>query len=366
MVIFLLGVVCLFGAIGSVSDAMNIESSTPLSFALAVVLNGIDAALWATFFTMRILKALIPMAIYQFLLFPRLMRFVQSGPHTLTSEQLRNEWLHHDVVVLACIIAGYILFIVFFRLEGKRYFAAHTEMQLASAIQTELVPAISMKTGDFEFYGISLPSGTVGGDLLDVAADGNSFCAYVADIAGHGVPAGVLMSMVKSAVRMRVASLGASDDRLLPALNRVLQPLTAPNAYATIAYVSSSGDGSPLKFSLAGHLPIFHYQRASRRVERCSVNNLPVGMFADEKYVTATIDCQPGDLLAMITDGLTEIFNRKGEELGFEHVEQALAQSDSEPLKAIASRLLHTSQMFGQITDDRTLLLMRCLGDART
>ncbi len=90
-----------------------------------------------------------------------------------------------------------------------------------------MVPAIEKQAAGFEFYGISIPSGKVGGDLFDVLIEGNCFFAYVADVAGHGVPAGVLMSMIKSAVRMRISSLGASDDGMLAALNSTLQPLTS-------------------------------------------------------------------------------------------------------------------------------------------
>jgi phosphoserine phosphatase RsbU/P len=131
-----------------------------------------------------------------------------------------------------------------------------------------------------------VPSGTVGGDLLDVVTAGDFFCAYLADVAGHGVPAGVLMSMVKSAVRMRIASVGSYDDELLPALNDVLQPLTSPSVYATFAYIAGGGD-SRLRFSLAGHLPIFHFKFAKHHAELCRVENLPLGMFADASYQTA-------------------------------------------------------------------------------
>jgi hypothetical protein len=105
MVMLLLGVACLFAAIGSIADAINMEHSTPLSFAFSVVVYGVDAVLWAFFFT---------------------------------------------------------------------------EIQFATAIQAELVPSMSTRSGRFEFYGVSVPSGNVGGDLLDVVTNGNSFCACIA------------------------------------------------------------------------------------------------------------------------------------------------------------------------------------------
>ena len=361
MLTFFTGVTCLFAAVGVVGDAMVLERSNSLSLLFAVVANGVGAALWAAFFTLRKLNGLIAMAIYQFTLFPYLTDLVRSKPRVLTIEQVKQGWIEHSAIVIFCIITGYILFIVFFRSEGKRYFAAHAEIQLASAIQRELVPALSFAAGGFEFYGVSLPSGTVGGDLLDVVRAENSFCAYVADVAGHGVPAGVLMSMVKSAVRMRMASLGPCDTGLLDALNGVLQPLTSPSTYATFAYLACNGD-SRLQFSTAGHLPILHYDHARRVVDRCSVENFPIAMFPTASFATGAIECKPGDVLAMITDGVTEVFDREGRELGCEHVENALTESAGEPLAEIAERVLRRTEEFGAINDDRTMLLVRRVG----
>jgi serine phosphatase RsbU (regulator of sigma subunit) len=66
----------------------------------------------------------------------------------------------------------------------------------------------------------------------------------------------------------------------------------------------------------------------------------------------------------MITDGLTEVFDQEGRELGWKHVENTLGDCAGEPLPEIAARIIRTSEAFGPITDDRTLLLMRYLGKA--
>jgi serine phosphatase RsbU (regulator of sigma subunit) len=80
------------------------------------------------------------------------------------------------------------------------------------------VPELSFRTSEFEFFGASFPSGTVGGDLVGVIAPNGGWFAYVADVSGHGVPAGVLMSMTKGAVRMWEASR-AHDSALLSDMN---------------------------------------------------------------------------------------------------------------------------------------------------
>jgi sigma-B regulation protein RsbU (phosphoserine phosphatase) len=257
-------------------------------------------------------------------------------------------------------VAGYVLFLSFLRLEGKRFFAAHTEIELASGIQRQLVPPIATVSNGFEFYGVSLPSGAVGGDLLDVIQFGNSTCAYIADVAGHGVHAGVLMSMIKTAVRMRLTYSDSQGQGLLESVNEVLSPLTEARSYATFAYVLITSEAE-LIFSLAAHLPLFHFQSRSECLERCTVENLPVAMFPVVKYATGRVRCERGDVLALVTDGITEVFGSNGEEIGYTHIENALSRNAGRALAGISDEILEATAAYGKITDDRTLLLMRRL-----
>ena len=108
---------------------------------------------------------------------------------------------------------------------------------LAGEVHRSLVPELSFKTSEFEFFGASFPSGAVGGDLVDVVAGDKGWFAYVADVSGRGVPAGVLMSMTKSAVRMWLSS-HSHDSALLSDMNSVLKPLLTPNMFITFAYAA--------------------------------------------------------------------------------------------------------------------------------
>jgi serine phosphatase RsbU (regulator of sigma subunit) len=142
-------------------------------------------------------------------------------------------WPAHQVFILF----SYGWFGTFFQLKGKRYFAAHTEIELASRIQQKLVPPVELSTKNLEIYGVSIPSGTVGGDLIDAVEAKGVVCDCVADVAGHGVAAGVLMSMVKTAVRMHFVTNSPAGKGLLEAVNDTLIPLTDPSVYATFAYL---------------------------------------------------------------------------------------------------------------------------------
>ena len=339
-------------------DGVNLEHSNALQFAQSVVTSAASGMFWAWFASRRMIKSMVVLAVAQLMSNTLLNRVFTPVNKSLTVAEWQHGDLSHNLFGVVFIVVGYLLFAAFIRTEGRRFFAAHTEIELASAIQRDLVRPISLSTDAFEFYGKSLPSGVVGGDLLDVVPTEQAVCAYVADVAGHGVPAGVLMSMVKSAVRMRLTSADSGCDGLLGKLNEVLTPLSGPHSYVTFAYVMITHE-SLLKYSLAGHLPLFHFVRQTGKVERCSVENFPVAMFPAVTFETATMECDAGDLIAIITDGLTEIFDGKGRELGSDYIERTLCELAERPLPDIADRIFKAAEAFGKVADDRTLLLLR-------
>jgi phosphoserine phosphatase RsbU/P len=220
------------------------------------------------------------------------------------------------------VISGYLLFLLFFQREGKRFFAAHTEIRLATEIPQSLVPELSFKTSEFEFFGASFPSGAVGGDLVDVVVANGAWFGYVADVSGHGVPAGVLMSMTKSAARMQLA-LRVLDSGLLRDMNNVLKPLLTPNMFVTLAYVAWNG-GPDLAFSSAGHVPLLHYRASTGDTVQCSISNLPLGILPDQGFASGTLRFECGDVLAIVSDGFTETVNSEDQEFGLAGIKEVL------------------------------------------
>lgn len=247
----------------------------------------------------------------------------------------------------------------FVSIEGRRYVRIHSEMQLAADIRRALVPEISRRIGEFDFYGASVPSGAVGGDLLDVIEHGQGSFSYVADVSGHGVPAGVLMAMVKSAARMRLAG-HSRTGRFLDDPNAVLYPLRKFDTFVTFAYLCSHGD-STMEFSLAGHPPILHFPALSGEVLEYSVSNLPLGIFPEQQFESSSLSIAPGDLLAILTDGLPETFDAKQNELGMEALKRMIHEFRARPLREIFDHVRAKTLAFGKQLDDQTLLLIRRL-----
>jgi len=356
--LFLAGVFCLFATISLVGSMMSLQSQSRLATIAIAAAGGAFAAVWGFAGTRRIIWLFFVVGALQFLAMQFLGR--QAAPHPALSLQELDGQLHlQGYTGIALIVAGYILFLFFVQREGKRFFRTQMEVRLAGEIHSSLVPPRHDTIGTTEFFGISIPSSEVGGDLFDIIESEGSWHAYVADISGHGVAAGILMSMIKSAVSMQLTKLKKPAD-LLTDLNDVIQPFTAPANYLTFAYVSGEG-GEILHFALAGHLPILHYRAQTKTIIEHSDTNVPIGLFKNQTFTVSQLSLPPGDLLAVITDGYTEVFDSEEKEIGLEEFKSMLLACADKPLPEIYRDLRSKTKKFGEQMDDQTILLIRRL-----
>lgn len=364
LVLFFAAVFCIFASFAFIFDAANPTMNSRADMVTSALLSGFTAIVFAFLGTRRMYKAMIALAVAEFGVLPFVFRFLGRASRVVPHPILDSAAIHHHEAVDAIaigifVIAGYVLMIRFVSLEGRRYVRIHSEMQLAADIHRALVPEISRRIGKFDFYGASVPSGAVGGDLFDVIEHDQSSFSYIADVSGHGVPAGVLMAMVKSAVRMRLADRWSIGE-FLGNLNAVLYPLGRPETFVTFAYLSSNGD-STMEFSLAGHPPILHFPELSSEVLEHSVSNLPLGIFPEQQFESSSLSLAPCDLLVILTDGLPETFDAKHNELGMEALKRMILEIRHRPLKEIFDRVRAQALAFGKQLDDQTMLLVRRL-----
>src|SRR5581483_5995440 len=260
-------------------------------------------------------------------------------------------------LAIATICLGYVLFIVFIRRESSRYFRIQAEMELAREIHRSLVPRFERRVRRFEIFGASIASGTVGGDLVDLAESPAGWISYIADISGHGVSSGVLMAMFKTSIRSRMA-YGGSPGELLDEVHRTLFPLKMPNMFVT-AGVLQFHDGNRVNFSLAGHPPLIRYSRAENKIIEYNAQNMPLGIIPEKRFSGDVLQCQPGDVLLLLTDGFSEVFDANGNELGLDPLKSKLAEIADQPLPHIFDGLRGLSLNFGRQDDDQTMLLLR-------
>jgi serine phosphatase RsbU (regulator of sigma subunit) len=340
---------------GVLGDIAHLGNNPPLRLLATVCLSGSLSVLYVMVANWpKWIPLLVAAHVLVTMQFDRLVP-AETAP--LAGEMLKGRLRHDTVFVFASLTLAFILLSQFMRQEGARYVRAHTEISLAREIHRLLVPPIVRRVGPFEFCGVSIPSGDVGGDLIDLVESDGSWIGYVADVSGHGVGAGLLMGMAKSAARTELRAPRALSG-LLTSLNIVLFDLKKPDMYMTFAGLRFDGT-SDLEFAVAGHLPILRYRPATSTIEEVTIPQLPVGMFPDTEFTASRVSYTPGDLFVILTDGLTEVFDKRDQEFGMDRVKGIVREHAAAPLDRLQTALLDAVKRHGRQLDDQTVLLVR-------
>ncbi len=236
--------------------------------------------------------------------------------------------------------------------------------EVQAGLQAALVPPVLFSGSFIEAFGRSAPKDEIGGDLADLVSHGPDVIAYVMDVSEHGIRSGVLMGMAKTAFRYGLL-LGQPLEKLVCDINCVLGPLKERNMYLTLAVLRFTATGD-VKYISAGHLPLLHYEQRTASVIRHSMSQFPLGLFAGAQYVSESLSFEPGDVFALVTDGVVETGDNPDAERGLERVSDLLGRLHERSLPDVAGAMLTEATATGAQQDDATVLLLRCSGEAHT
>jgi sigma-B regulation protein RsbU (phosphoserine phosphatase) len=199
------------------------------------------------------------------------------------------------------------------------------EQQDALLIQRALMPATLPVTSRFEVAGAWQPAGMLGGDCYDVFTFTPDVIGLsIADVAGKGLPAALLMSSLQAAVRA-FADEVSPPQAVCDSVNRLLCAQMIAGRFATMVYLRLDAARGVLTYANAGHNPPL-LARASGQVEAMHASGTVLGVFRETEYTGREVALHKGDRLLLYTDGVTEARNRDDEELGEERLAAALAR----------------------------------------
>jgi hypothetical protein len=257
------------------------------------------------------------------------------------------------------LVGSYLFFVVFIQKYAKRAMIAQRELELAQGIQATLVPRISYRDERFEVCALTLPSDKVGGDVVDlVMHDGVLFC-YVADVSGHGLQAGILMGMVKTAGRTLLLG-GCGLVEMQTKMNQVLPAVKEQHMYMTFAGLRFDASDE-VEYASAGHPPMLHWRAATKDFATLGVEQLPIGMFDGVEYVTDRVSYGQGDVFAITTDGVLEVENAAGEEFSMTRFAEIMRLNQELRPEQTVEAMVNAVRSFGRQMDDQTLLVLRVL-----
>ena len=299
-----------------------------------------------------------------------------NGWHMLFLEFLRHSWKFPFVANLVFAFAYETYNVATCRLErhnrelqqkieveAAERDADAEELQQALEIQQGLLPKGIPQLAEFEIKGSWEPAKVVGGDYYDVIRlSKNRLGICVADVAGKGISAALLMANVQAAVRA-FASESATPAQVCSSVNSVLCTNLASGKFVTLFYGVLDAKHRTLEYTSAGHLhPILIDSNGS--VDHLQNGGALLGVFHDWKYETSSVELKPGDLLMLFTDGITEAMAPDGEEFGEDRLIAAATLSPGQTIHDLQAQLLSQVKSFcnSQMNDDATLILIAVPG----
>ncbi|HEY7544857.1 MAG TPA: SpoIIE family protein phosphatase [Blastocatellia bacterium] len=245
------------------------------------------------------------------------------------------------------------------RLEKRRM---EEELKVASEIQMRLQPVSPPKIEGWEMTGVSFPCREIGGDYYDFIQSkrDNRLVIAVGDVSGKGTGAALLMSSLHAAVRAQ-SQARVSISEVMSEINQYIYENSPSNKFLTLFYGALDPTTGVLRYSNAGHnTPIL--VRRSGEVGSLDKGGLPIGMMPGMSYQEDSVKFEPGDVLVIYSDGITESVNDRDEEFGETRLVEVIKNNISRSASGIRDRIDEALSRFvgtAAPVDDMTLMIIK-------
>jgi sigma-B regulation protein RsbU (phosphoserine phosphatase) len=234
------------------------------------------------------------------------------------------------------------------------------ELELARQIQEALLPARLPCPPGWRLIARNTPSRGVSGDFYTVVERGSELALTVADVSGKGVGAALLTASLEALIASAL-DRGEAPDEVCASVSRLLAARTPRSKFATAFLAVLDPATGELVAANAGHNPAL-VVRADGTIDEIGATGVPLGLVPELRYEARRAQLDPGDLLAVYTDGITEARNESLDEYGVERLVEVLRSSRTCDLVEVVDRVRSDLEAFvdGEpFGDDRTLLLVR-------
>jgi sigma-B regulation protein RsbU (phosphoserine phosphatase) len=231
------------------------------------------------------------------------------------------------------------------------------EQEEARLIQRALLPATMPTLAGLQVAAAWQPADGVGGDCFDLIEAGETLGVSIADVAGKGIPAALLMANLQAAVRA-FARDQATPSAICANVNRLLCQHMVSGRFVTFCFVWVDAGRRTVSYANAGHNPPL-LVRADGAVERLTDGGMVLGVFPENRYDEATLPIASGDRLLLFTDGITEARNAAGDEFGDDGLAAVAAAARDLSAEAVKDHVMQQLQSFtsGAFDDDATLIV---------
>lgn len=235
------------------------------------------------------------------------------------------------------------------------------ELALASEIQFRLHPETPPAIPGYDVVGVSFPCYEVGGDYYDfIEKPDGRYVVALGDVSGKGTGAALLMSSIHAAVRAHTRTrLSASE--IVSEINQYIYDNTPANRYITLFYSELDPRSHQLTYINGGHNPSL-LVRASGEVTRLDIGGFPVGITPFGDYREGWVEIEPGDVMVVYSDGVTESLDEEGEEFGEARLIEIVQKNRGRTPAGLRDRIDEALTKFvgkADSVDDLTLVILK-------
>jgi serine phosphatase RsbU (regulator of sigma subunit) len=234
------------------------------------------------------------------------------------------------------------------------------ELALAEETQKSLLPCCVPQFENYRVRAYNAPTRYVGGDFYDFLKLGSGdWMGVLADVSGKGMSAALLSSMVLGALSMEFHS-GTQPREVLARVNRLLCEKSLPGQFVTLFLFLQNRQGTG-QFISAGHNPAYLFRAATGKIQKLFSEAFFLGMFEEATFESRPFQLGQGDILVVISDGVTDAQNPQQEMFGEQRLLQVIRQEAPAGSHAIERQLLKAVEEFTQGTvqnDDITFVMV--------
>jgi serine phosphatase RsbU (regulator of sigma subunit)/catechol 2,3-dioxygenase-like lactoylglutathione lyase family enzyme len=245
------------------------------------------------------------------------------------------------------------------KLEAERRVAQ--ELAIATQVQARLFPQSRPNLKSLEYAGACIPARAVGGDYYDFLSLGPDRLGFViADVAGKGIAAALLMANLQANLRSQFAFALDQPRRLLQSVNHLFCDNTPDGSFATLFFADYDDASGALRYVNCGHLSALLLRRDGP-VDRLQSTSTVLGIFKKWDCSVGESRLEPGDLLALYTDGVTESVNHDLEEFGEDRLVESLRRHRHQPPQSVLTSVVDEVHSFSphEQHDDITLIIAK-------
>lgn len=248
-------------------------------------------------------------------------------------------------------------------LQSERY---KEELKIAKMVQKSLLPEVLESDIDFEMAAFSESADEVGGDYYDtLRVTDKEVALVIADVSGKGTTAAFHMSQMKG-IFHSLAQQGIRPEEFMIRANNALTRCLERGSFISATFFIIDTHKKVIRYSRAGHCPVLYYRARTGKAEYLKDRGVALGMVRNTSYSNFIgvneLHYEPGDIMVLYTDGITESKSNKGEEFGYDRLVTCLLEVREKPVREIIDCLIARLYEFSgsdNINDDYTALIVK-------